>query len=279
MLPTPREAPPLARRLGPSTGKTHPVTLENETLTASRTGLLDQVCRSSLATGTNFVSPPPGGTYGNFGCPPLTGIYGNLVSPPPNGAYSNFSSPPPSGTYGNFASPPPAGIYGNFPCPPPTGIYYNFASPLPTVYPNPPGQLSNIPLQNYIAERISNMPVETQQGILKFVSDPQNLQQVLSVLHSLGQHPSAFPSLVPTWPIDSSWFHCLPSPLLRNPVPLVVVPKPINYLDIKPPLPSLFLPLNEPGHAWPQSSTPVTASSQPNSLTRVGRKRRFTSIT
>lgn len=198
--------------------------------------------------------------------------------------------------------------------PPPAGTHSNFAAP-PPIHPEPPGRPFNIPPPNYIAENTSNMPVEIQQGILNLLSNPQNLQQILTNLHSLGQPASATPSPVPAPPfsyplnpiasaVDPTWAiassapqpHHLPRSLLTSPIPVPVAPKPVNYLEVKPPPPTtlfpaawattflpsppapqpLFSPFSAPGLIWPQPSTPIIASPQGNPLmTPIGQKRRL----
>uniref|UniRef100_A0A1B6CT95 RRM domain-containing protein n=1 Tax=Clastoptera arizonana TaxID=38151 RepID=A0A1B6CT95_9HEMI len=207
-----------------------------------------------------------------------------------------------------------AGLIGQLGGVPPnarnSGGHNNF--PPPTIHHDASGRTFNVPPPNYIAENM-NVPVELQQSIINLLSNPQNLQQLLTSLHSLNQTSPPTPTPVPpptfSFPmnpmqpaVDPAWAqpipppHHLPRSLLTSPI--TVPPKPVNYLEVKPPPPpgtplfpqvtawaptflpspppqAMFSPFGSPALIWSQT-TPLIASPQPNPLmTPIGQKRRL----
>uniref|UniRef100_A0A1B6LFJ0 RRM domain-containing protein n=1 Tax=Graphocephala atropunctata TaxID=36148 RepID=A0A1B6LFJ0_9HEMI len=185
-----------------------------------------------------------------------------------------------------------AGLLGQLQGAPPAPVSY----PVPP--PEPPGHPYNIPPPNFIRESPPNVPVDLHQSLISLLSNSQNLQQLLTNLHSMRQQPTPTPSPVPpppptfTYLQDPSWAQPLPHltrSLLTSPIPIAMTPKHVNFMEMKPPgshmfpawaptfLPPspqpLFSPFGSPGILWSQSPA---LSPQPNPMmTPIGQKRRL----
>ncbi|XP_054290898.1 ribonucleoprotein PTB-binding 1-like [Macrosteles quadrilineatus] len=169
-----------------------------------------------------------------------------------------------------------AGLLGQLRGGPPTPVSF----PVPP--PEPPSHPYNMPPPNFIREHAPNMPVELHQSLISLLSNPQNLQQILTNLHSLGQPASATPTFTYPGinPMDPSWPVAPPLPRSL----LTVSPKPVNLPPpvfptwaptFLPPSPQpVFTPFGSPGIIWSQASPMV--SPQPNPMmTPIGQKRRL----
>lgn len=227
------------------------------------------------------LSPPTGEV-----APPLPG------SAPPPGLEDEPSPNYWAGLLGQLRGAPPTPV--SFPVPPP----------------EPPGHPYTLPPPNFIRDNPSNLSVDIHQSLISLLSNPQNLQQLLTGLHSLSQPPSATPSPVPptfsypplnpmqgavdpSWALASSVAQPMPHlarPLLTSPIPVPMSPKPVNFVEVKPPhgphmfptwappflppSPQMFSPFGSPGIIWSQPSPIV--SPQPNPMmTPIGQKRRL----
>lgn len=212
------------------------------------------------------------------------------------------SAPPPGTLEEDPSATYWASLLGHLQGAPPTPI--SFSVP-------PPESPYSLPPPNFIRET-PNMPLEVHQSLISLLSNPQNIQQmtnILTGLHTLGQTTSATPSPVPppnfNYPmshmqgaVDPSWALAtsvaqpmphLARPLLTSPIPIPMSPKPVNFLEVKPPphhmfpawgphfvpsSPQMFSPFGSPGIIWSQASPMV--SPQPNPImTPIGQKRRI----
>ncbi|XP_075218057.1 ribonucleoprotein PTB-binding 1-like isoform X2 [Lycorma delicatula] len=219
--------------------------------------------RVSLSPPSGEVTPVPEENY-------WPNLLGQLRTAPPQ--------PHPHNGYPTSLPPPP-------PPPPP---------PTMRVSAEPPTRTFSMPPPNYIT---ADGTVDVQQSILNLLSNPQNLQQFLTSLHSLGQSTTAAPPTF-TYPLSTiqpgveGWGtppHHLPRSLLTSPIPMAVPPKPPifpaatawaspTFLPSPPPPPHqpIFSPFESPGLIWSQAATQLIAYPQPNPImTPIGQKRRL----
>ncbi|RZF42053.1 hypothetical protein LSTR_LSTR006646 [Laodelphax striatellus] len=171
----------------------------------------------------------------------------------------------------------------------------------PAGFPMPPvahpSQMDfNIP-PPFIHESVSSLPVELQQGLISYLTNPTNWQQFVQQVHTGQAPPFPFP-MAPMenvgWGIPPT---AIPRSVIRSPLPMPnqamfppgwappPPPPPPGFLPPSPPQP-LFPPFGGPGIIWsqppatlittaPPTNSGMTPIGQNTGITPIGQKRRL----